>query len=226
VRKLLAAAIVAAVLMAAPAAQASTTIPWVPKAHYPCNYGVKWVLLPVDGITSATLTVEGTQYPMKIGMNYSYVTGGMIRSWGAESVGRVDASTHASVTYEGPAKDASLDIGACEMVPPSPTPTPTPPPTTTPPPTSPPPTSSSTTPPPTSSSPPPSTSTSTSPPPTTTNTASVAAAGGSNPGPEPCATPPCDTAFTGNATWPFVVIVGLLIVGTTLAWIARKRSQA
>jgi hypothetical protein len=210
VRKLLAAAIVAAVLMAAPAAQASTTVQWVPKKHYPCQYGVKWILLPVKGIASATLDVEGTMYPMTLGMHWSYVTNGEVYSWGAESIGYVDGSTHASATYEGPATNASLDIGACEMVPPS----------STPPPTSPPPTS----PPPTSSTPPPSTSTSTSPPPTTATT-SVEAAGGSNPGPESCATPPCDTAFTGNATWPLVALGGFLTVGLGASWIARRRSQ-
>jgi hypothetical protein len=222
VRKLLAAAIVAAVLMAAPAAQASTTIRWVPKAHYPCKYGAEWTLLPVAGITSATLRVDGTPYPMDVREHWDYRAQGKIVSWYAESVGPIDGDSVVTATFEGSPVNPSLDIAACVMVPPSSTPPPT-----SPPPTSPPPTTTSSTPPPsTTSTPPPSTSTSTSPPPTTTKPPSVAGAEGSNPGTEPCATPPCDTAFTGNATWPFVVIVGLLIVGTTLAWIARKRSQA
>lgn len=225
-RKLLGAAIVAAVLMAAPAAQASTTIRWVPKAHYPCKYGAEWTLLPVAGITSATLRVDGTPYPMDVREHWDYRAQGKIVSWYAESVGPIDGDSVVTATFEGSPVNPSLDIAACVMVPPSSTPPPTSPPPTSPPPSTPPPSTTSTPPPSTSSTPPPSTSTSTSPPPTTTKTSSVAGAGASNPGPEPCASPPCDTAFTGNATWPFVVIVGLLIVGTTLAWIARKRSQA
>jgi hypothetical protein len=222
VRKLLGTAIVAAVLMAAPAAQASTTIRWVPVAHYPCKYGAEWTLLPVKGITSATLRVDGTPYPMDVREHWDYRAQGKIVSWYAESVGPIDGDSVVTATFEGSPVNPSLDIAACVMVPPSSTPPPT-----SPPPTSPPPTTTSSTPPPsTTSTPPPSTSStppSSSPAPTTV---SVSVAGASGSRSEPCATPPCDTAFTGNATWPFVVIVGLLIVGTTLAWIARKRSQA
>jgi hypothetical protein len=219
VRKLLGAAIVAAVLMAAPAAQASTTIRWVPKAHYPCKYGAEWTLLPVAGITSATLRVDGTPYPMDIREHWDYRAQGKIVSWYAESVGPIDGDSVVTATFEGSPVNPSLDIAACVMVPPSSTPPPT-----SPPPTSPPPTTTSSTPPPsTTSTPPPSTS-STSPPPTTAKT-SVEAASGSNPGPEQCATPPCDTAFTGNATWPLVALGGFLTVGLGASWIARRRSQ-
>src|SRR5262249_60726650 len=114
-RKLLGAAIVAVVLMGASPAQASTTLGWVPKAHYHCQYGAEWTLLPVKGITSATLTVDGHSYPMTVQYHWSYVVGHYIWSWWAESIGHTSAQTVATATFQGDPVDPSFDIAACVM---------------------------------------------------------------------------------------------------------------
>src|SRR4029453_14362815 len=150
-------------------------------AHYPCKYGAEWTLLPVAGITSATLRVAGTPYPMDVREHWDYGAQGKIVPCDAGSVGPIDGDSVVTATFEGSPVNPSLDIAACVMVPPSstpPPPTPPPPrpppgtprldtrcgvmvppastpPPTTPPPTRPPPTTTSSTPPPSTTSTPP-----------------------------------------------------------------------
>jgi endoglucanase len=116
--------------LAAPA-YASTTVEWTGNGseNIPCADGGHWVLSPSQGITSATLTVDGTTYVM-------HQNGG--GSFAADSDGAITADVEASATYEGDNDKAFLKLSHCiEGTSSTPPPT-TPPPTTTPPATTPP----------------------------------------------------------------------------------------
>lgn len=60
--------------------------------NLPCSSGGHWVLAPSDGVTGATLTVNDVDYIMDPKGN---------GSWGADSIGALDADLTAFVTYEG-----------------------------------------------------------------------------------------------------------------------------
>lgn len=77
----------------ATAAPAADTIGWNGQGaeHLPCD-GAHWVLAPAQGITGATLYVNGVAYPMSQSGN---------GSWSADSAGALDDSLSASVTYSG-----------------------------------------------------------------------------------------------------------------------------
>ena len=83
----------AIVLLMAPTASAQTTITWTGQGseNLPCEGGGHWVLTG-QGITSATLTVNGVTYTM-------VQSGG--GSWSADSTGALGAGTTASATYQG-----------------------------------------------------------------------------------------------------------------------------
>jgi hypothetical protein len=102
------------VLLTATAAQASTTIEWTGQGsdNLPCDSGGHWVLTG-QGITSATMIVNGVQYVMTQNGNGSFA---------ADSVGALDENTTASATYEGEAANVQFVLSHCEDESPSPSP--------------------------------------------------------------------------------------------------------
>lgn len=72
--------------------------------HLPCTNGAHWVLAPAQGITSATLTVNGVQYPMQQSGQGSF---------SADSQGPLDENLVASVEYEGENEKAHLQLSHC-----------------------------------------------------------------------------------------------------------------
>lgn len=96
-------------------ASASTSVTWTGNGseNLPCSDAAHWVLSPARGITSATLYVDGVSYAM--------VRNGL-GSFAADSDGAVDASTIASVTYDGANTTAFLKLSHCEQGTPPPPP--------------------------------------------------------------------------------------------------------
>ena len=73
--------------------------------NLPCEDGGHWILSPAQGITAATLTVNGVTYPMtQSGNNGSY---------SADSVGALDENTTASATWTGENDSAFLKLSHC-----------------------------------------------------------------------------------------------------------------
>jgi hypothetical protein len=72
-----------------------------------CTEGAHWILSPGNGIASATLTVDGTQYTM---VKNGPSTGN--GSLSAVSTGSVDLSTDASASWTGP-DGAFLKVSDC-----------------------------------------------------------------------------------------------------------------
>src|SRR5687768_1664499 len=69
-----------------------------------CDIGAHWILSPAQGITSATLTVDGATYTMTQSGNGSF---------SADSVGPVDSSTSASAVWSGDNSTATLKLSHC-----------------------------------------------------------------------------------------------------------------
>jgi hypothetical protein len=69
-----------------------------------CATGAHWLLVPAQGIESATLTVDGAVYPM---------TQNGAGAFAADSVGSVDESTDASATWTGSRTSAFLTLSHC-----------------------------------------------------------------------------------------------------------------
>jgi hypothetical protein len=92
----------AMVLLMVPSASAQTTITWTGQGseNLPCEDGGHWVLTG-QGITSATLTVNGVTYTM-------VQSGG--GSWSADSTGALGAGTTASATYEGTVENGNPQL--------------------------------------------------------------------------------------------------------------------
>jgi hypothetical protein len=86
-------------------ALASTTIQWTGQGseNLPCSGGGHWVLTG-QGITSATMTVNGVQYTMVQNGNGSFA---------ADSNGSLGAGTTASATYEGSARNPQFVLSHC-----------------------------------------------------------------------------------------------------------------
>jgi hypothetical protein len=88
--------------------------------NLPCEYGGLWILAPAPDVTSATLTVNGSDYGMeKYGNNWKGISDGYL----AEPL-------DVYVTYTGDAPDAHIQLSHC--TPDNPTQTPPPTPTDTP----------------------------------------------------------------------------------------------
>jgi hypothetical protein len=102
------AALAALALYATPAfATGSTTIQW--EGHgsesMPCSGSEHWVLSPAQGITSATLYIDGVAYTM------TQSGGG---SYSADTNVGFDGSQSVSVTYFGPNDTAFLKLSHCD----------------------------------------------------------------------------------------------------------------
>lgn len=102
------AALAALALCATPAfATGSTTIQW--EGHgsesLPCSGSEHWVLSPAQGITSATLYIDGVAYTM------TQSGGG---SYSADTNVGFDGSQSVSVTYFGPNDTAFLKLSHCD----------------------------------------------------------------------------------------------------------------
>ncbi len=70
----------------------------------PCQYGGHWVLAPSEGITGATLHVNG---------DYTMIQHGN-GSWSADSVGSLDAGLSASVSFTGEGSEKNhLQLSHC-----------------------------------------------------------------------------------------------------------------
>jgi hypothetical protein len=97
------AALTAAVVWAAPALAGETTISWEGNGseNLPCAGNEHWVLSPAQGITSATLTIDGVDYTM---------TQSGDGSFSADTDVGFDGSQDVSVTYVF--DDAQGDPGA------------------------------------------------------------------------------------------------------------------
>jgi hypothetical protein len=97
-------------------ASASGSVTWTGNGseNLPCSDGGHWVLSPAQGITSATLTVDGTTYTM--------VKNGLFGSWAADSSGAITSSSTASATYAGNNTTAFLKLSSCVQGPPPPPP--------------------------------------------------------------------------------------------------------
>jgi len=97
-------------------AHASTTTVWAGNGsdNLPCADGGHWVLSPAQGITAATLTVDGIDYTMQKNGNNG--------SWAADSGGPLTGSTTASATYDGNNSVAFLKLSHCAEGPPPPPP--------------------------------------------------------------------------------------------------------
>lgn len=87
--------------------QADGSIPWEGNGgdNLPCTSGGHWVLAPADGITGATLHVNGSDYGMSQNGN---------GSWSADSVGALDSGLSASVSFTGDGSDKNhLQLSHC-----------------------------------------------------------------------------------------------------------------
>jgi hypothetical protein len=86
-------------------ALASTTIQWTGQGSesLPCSGGGHWVLTG-QGVTSATMTVNGVVYTMHQNGNGSFA---------ADSNGSLGAGTTASATYEGSPKNPQFVLSHC-----------------------------------------------------------------------------------------------------------------
>lgn len=87
---------------------AGTTVDWTGHGSglLPCTDGAHWVLAPAQGMTAATLTVNGVTYAMHHNGN---------GSWAADS-GPLTSSVVASATYQGDATSppVSLQLSHCD----------------------------------------------------------------------------------------------------------------
>jgi hypothetical protein len=94
-------------LFAAPVGATTTTIEWEGQGseNLPCSGNEHWVLSPAQGITSATLTIDGVSYPMTQSGNGSYSVDTDVGFDGTQSV---------SVTYEGDNDSAHLQLSHCD----------------------------------------------------------------------------------------------------------------
>ncbi len=104
----LAAAFATAAIAVTPAFAGSAT--WTGQglpASGECPNGAHWILSPGDGISSATLTVDGVDYPM----SKNGPSGGN-GSLEASTPGAVDANTDASATWAGD-DGATLKLSHC-----------------------------------------------------------------------------------------------------------------
>jgi len=72
--------------------------------NLPCAYGAHWVLAPAQGITGATLQVNGVYYEMAQNGN---------GSWWANSKGLLETGLSASVEYLGVNNKAHLQLSHC-----------------------------------------------------------------------------------------------------------------
>ena len=83
-----------------------TTIDWTGKGNGTllCQGGGHWVLAPAQGITAATLTVNGVTYAM---------TQNGAGSFAADSAGPLGLDTTASATYQGSNSHASVQLSHC-----------------------------------------------------------------------------------------------------------------
>ena len=105
----IAAALAALALYATPAfATGGTTIQWQGHGseNLPCSGNEHWVLSPAQGITSATLYIDGGPYSMTKNGN-----GG---SYSADTNVGIDGSQSVSVTYFGDNDQAFLKLSHCD----------------------------------------------------------------------------------------------------------------
>jgi hypothetical protein len=100
----LAVAVATAAFYAGPALAGETTWTGNGSENLPCAEGGHWILSPAQGITSATLTVNGVTYEM---------TQSGDGSFSADSVGSLDENTTASATWEGDNDTAFLKLSHC-----------------------------------------------------------------------------------------------------------------
>jgi hypothetical protein len=101
---LLAVAVATAAFYAGPALAGETTWTGNGSENLPCAEGGHWILSPAQGITSATLTVNGVTYEM---------TQSGDGSFSADSVGSLDENTTASATWDGDNDTAFLKLSHC-----------------------------------------------------------------------------------------------------------------
>lgn len=87
--------------------QADGSISWGGNGseNLPCSGGAHWVLAPADGITGATLHVNGSDYTMSQSGN---------GSWSADSSGALEVGLSASVSFTGEGSDGNhLQLSHC-----------------------------------------------------------------------------------------------------------------
>ena len=103
-----AAALATLALYTTPAFAAGTTIQWEGHGseNLPCSGNEHWVLSPAQGVTSATLYIEGVAYSMTKNGN-----GG---SYSADTNVGFDGSQSVSVTYFGDNDKAFLKLSHCD----------------------------------------------------------------------------------------------------------------
>jgi hypothetical protein len=103
------------VYLARPAVvQGATILEWGGQGsdNLPCDNGGHWVLAPSEGVTSATLIIDGTEYPMSQSGE---------GSWSADSEGPVTEDSDVSVSFEGPGDPKNhLQLSHCLEGPPPP----------------------------------------------------------------------------------------------------------
>jgi hypothetical protein len=101
------AVLVAALAFCATPALASTTIGWGGTGgdNLPCSGNEHWVLAPAQGVTSATLTIDGVDYVMSQSGQGSFAVDTDVGFDGSQSV---------SVTYEGDNDQAHLQLSHCD----------------------------------------------------------------------------------------------------------------